>query len=134
MQQQEQAAAIELASSQSAYQRAGERERDSRIYENLANMDEREASALKDREQAVLNKMKALNEIDDLEMGKIERFLKLAQMIKQIDEQDMEERSAAQMQKAELIRISAQDRANSAQIGENQAQQPASPPGSGVLQ
>lgn len=118
--QQEQSAAIGMADAQAAYQRAGSRERDSRIYGNMAEMDEREAEALKDREQAVLNKIKALSELEDLEMDKIEKFLKIAQYIKQMDQVDLDQRSANQQQRVEMI--------------QNATPQPETPPGDGGLQ
>ena len=106
MAMQEQRAAMNMAQAQANYQNAGATERTSRIYENMALMDEREAEALKDREQAVLNKMKAMAELENISMDKIEKYVRIAQLIKQMDESDMQQRSNEQLKKVEMIQNS----------------------------
>lgn len=106
MAMQEQQAAMQMAQAQANYQNAGATERTSRIYENMALMDEREAEALKDREQAVLNKMKAMSELDNISMDRLEKYVRIAQLIKQMDETDMQQRSDEQLKKVEMIQNS----------------------------
>jgi len=60
-------------------------ERLSRIEENRALADERRAQAVKDEDLALLNKVKALKEIDGLDIEHLHRLQELAMMLKQHD-------------------------------------------------
>lgn len=63
---QEQQATIDFTQASAEYQKAGGRERDSRILENAALANERVAGAAKDREEGTLSFIKALKELQDL--------------------------------------------------------------------
>lgn len=108
MAMQEQQATIKMAEAQAQYQEAGQRERDSRVYENIALMDEREAEALKDREQALLNKMKALREFEDIEIDQIYKFLEISRLMKEQEQMEMSAKSGEQVAKAEMIKSATQ--------------------------
>ena len=58
-------------------------ERLSRIQENEALAEERRASAVKDEEVALLNMVKALKEIDGIDIQHIEKLAALARMLKE---------------------------------------------------
>jgi len=57
-------------------------ERMSRIAENQALAEERKHEAAKDDEVALLNLVKALKEIDTMDLGHIEKLITLSQVIK----------------------------------------------------
>jgi len=58
-------------------------ERTSRVPENRAFAIERLAEAEKDRQQAVLNMAKTLNEIDDIKLNQLEKLIQLTNMLTQ---------------------------------------------------
>ena len=58
-------------------------ERVSRIQENKALAVERMAEANKDDEMATLNKVRAIKELEDMDVGQIERLINLANLLKQ---------------------------------------------------
>ena len=58
-------------------------ERASRVMDNRAQAKEREASAIKDREIGLLNLVKALKEIEGMDIRHIEQMLKLSSMLKE---------------------------------------------------
>lgn len=60
-------------------------ERISRIEENRALADERRAEAEKDKDVALLNLVKALKEIDDMDINHIQQLLSIANLVKQAD-------------------------------------------------
>lgn len=66
------------------------RERDSRIEENSALAVERRAAALKDQDIGLLNLVKALKEVDTLDMNHIQQLLTLSDLIKQREKSDQE--------------------------------------------
>lgn len=80
---QEQKATIDMANAQAAYQTAGAQERKSRILENFSLANEREAAADKDRETALLNKVKTLKELEEMDLSHIERLVNLARALKE---------------------------------------------------
>lgn len=60
-------------------------ERISRIEENRALADERRAEAEKDKDVALLNLVKALKEIDEMDINHIQQLLSIANLVKQAD-------------------------------------------------
>lgn len=90
MAQQEMQANIELAQATAAAQQGSAAERMSRIPENRAMADERiassqekRASAEKDRDLAVLNLIKAIKELDTMDIAQMEALLNVADRIKE---------------------------------------------------
>ena len=79
----EQKARTDLAKARSLADRGLGLERVSRIQENKALAIERKAAAVKDEEAALLNFVKALKEIDGIDIGHIKDILTLSDMIKQ---------------------------------------------------
>lgn len=80
---QEQQARTNLANARAQADASLGAERVSRIAENKALAVERHAEAEKDYEQASLNKIKALKELDALDLSHIEQLLRLLQVFKQ---------------------------------------------------
>ncbi len=62
-------------------------ERASRVEENVAMAHKQVAEAHKEDEQALLNLVKSLKEIDDLDLAHIEKLINLANVIKNVDAQ-----------------------------------------------
>ena len=60
-------------------------ERLSRVEENKALAIERKAAAAKDEDAALLEKVKALKLIEDIDIGHLEKYIKLAQQLKSMD-------------------------------------------------
>lgn len=58
-------------------------ERTSRVIENIESAKERKAAAVKDEEVALLNLVKALKEIDSIDIDQVEKYLTLANMLKE---------------------------------------------------
>ncbi len=89
---QEAQARTELAKARAIADRGLGLERVSRVEENHALAIERKAEAEKDKDIALLNLVKAMKEIDDLDINHIERLLTLSQNIK-AQSQAQQERS-----------------------------------------
>lgn len=68
-------------------------ERLSRVGENQALATERRAEASKDRDQGLLNMVKALKEIDDIDLRQVEKMVALSKMIRVRDEKYEDEDS-----------------------------------------
>lgn len=85
IQMQEQQARTELAYARAQADKGLGAERYSRIDENKALAEERRAEALKDEDQALLNKVKALKEIESLDFSVLERIIRLSQELKAQD-------------------------------------------------
>lgn len=83
LQQQEVAATIEMAKAKAAADRGMSAERYSRIEENHSLAMERQAEARKNDEQALLNLVKTLKEIDGIDIDQAYKIDELAQIIKQ---------------------------------------------------
>ncbi len=83
---QEQEARTNLANARATADEGLGLERMSRIEENRAFAVERRAEAKKDIEQAALNKVKALKELDDIDLSQIERLVSLLQTFRAQDE------------------------------------------------
>ena len=81
-QMQEQQARTELAQARAVADQGLGMERVSRIEENRALAEERRAEAHKDEEIGMLNLVKALKEIDGIDIEHIEKLMALSQMIK----------------------------------------------------
>lgn len=79
---QEQQARTELAKARAYADTGLAEERLSRIPENRALALERVAEANKDRELATLNKVKAMKELDDIDISQIQKLLALAEILK----------------------------------------------------
>lgn len=82
VQMQEAQARIELSQARAVADRGLGLERVSRVEENEALAVERRAEAEKDKEQAFLNLIKSLKEIDELDLQHLERLLTLSHNIK----------------------------------------------------
>lgn len=81
-QMQEQQARTELAQARAVADQGLGMERVSRIEENRALAQERRAEAHKDEEIGMLNLVKALKEIDGIDLAHIEKLMALSQMVK----------------------------------------------------
>lgn len=96
VQMQEQEATINMANAQAEYQRAGTQERLSEIIFNEQQAVERSAEAEKDLEQAFLNKVKGLKEIEtmqhEMDLSKLERSFAIARQLKQDTAQEEQQR------------------------------------------
>lgn len=79
---QEQQARTELANARAIADKGLGLERVSRIEENKALADERRAEAVKDRMSGVLDLVKALKEIDSIDLSQIQQLLTLADVLK----------------------------------------------------
>lgn len=79
---QEQQARTELAQARAVADQGLGMERVSRIEENRALAEERRAQAVKDEEQALLNLVKALKEIDSIDIEHVQKLMALSKMVK----------------------------------------------------
>jgi len=82
---QEQMARVELAQSRAMADKGLGIERISRVQENEALAIERKAEAQKDRDQATLNMVRAIKEMEDIDLGQIEKLITLSQLLKAQD-------------------------------------------------
>ena len=57
-------------------------ERSSRVSENIQLANERAAKAEEDRTDAMLNRIKALKEIEDIDINQLEKLLSLAKLLR----------------------------------------------------
>jgi len=80
---QEQMARTELAQARATADRGLGLERASRVEENKALAEERKAAAIKDEEIGLLNLVKALKEIDSVDISQLEKLIALSAIIKQ---------------------------------------------------
>lgn len=95
MAMQEQQANIKLAEARAAADQGLGLERISRIEENQALAQERRAQAHKDDDIALLNLVKALKEIDDIDISQIERLMAISRMVKTETQQEVAPQPAA---------------------------------------
>ncbi len=72
-------------------------ERLSRVQENQALADERRAQAQKDEDTALLEKVKALKLIEDIDIGHLEKYINLAQQLKQMNTIEQKDTSSRPM-------------------------------------
>ncbi len=78
---QEQQAGIKMAEAQANYQNKGAAERESRIPENYKLAETHEAQAHRDEEQALLNKAKAIKELQEMDWKGVEQMLKIKKIL-----------------------------------------------------
>lgn len=83
VQLQEQQARTELAQARAQADRGLGMERISRIEENHALADERRAEAAKDEDIGLLNLVKALKEIDDIDINQVQKLMALSRLVKE---------------------------------------------------
>lgn len=69
------------------------KERESRVYSNIGLMEERREAAIKDKTQADINMLKALKEIEGIDLAHIDTLVNLLQLLK---EQSTEEKETNQ--------------------------------------
>lgn len=82
VEQQELQARTDLAHARAEADRGLGLERVSRIEENQALAVERRAEAVKDRQQGLLNLVKSLKEIEDIDIAQLEKLITLSQIVK----------------------------------------------------
>lgn len=82
----EQKARVELAKARAVADEGLGVERLSRVEENRAFAVERMAEAKKDRTQSVLNIVKAIKELDDIELAQIEKMMRMSSTLKGAEE------------------------------------------------
>lgn len=87
LQMQQMQSQMELTKATAQATEATGMERMSRIQENQALAEERKSKAHKDEDLALLNLVKALKELDGMEIDQVHRIVNLANMIKQQDQQ-----------------------------------------------
>lgn len=80
-------AQTELTQARAAADRGLGIERLSRVQENQALAQERRAAAVKDEEQALLNLVKAIKEIDAIDIAQFEKLIELSKMMKEQTDQ-----------------------------------------------
>jgi hypothetical protein len=83
-------ARTELAQSRSIADRGLGLERLSRIQENQQLANERQSQAEENRTDAMLNRVKALKEIEDVDIAQLYKIVELAQMLKQEEQNEMD--------------------------------------------
>lgn len=70
-------------------------ERLSRIEENKALADERRAQAIKDEDSALLEKVKALKELEQIDINHLKEYITLAQQLKAMNTSNMEQKTTS---------------------------------------
>lgn len=93
-----QAAQIELARSRAKADMGLFAERTSRVEENRAMAIQKLHEANKDDEMALLNKVKALKELEDMDLSHIERLLNMSHALKAAEQQSVKNEIAPQAQ------------------------------------
>lgn len=86
--QQLQEAQAELAKAKVQSDLSLAKERDSRVYSNIGLMEERKEEAKKDKSQAMLNLVKSLKEIDDIDINQLIKLINLTQVVEGKDVQN----------------------------------------------
>ncbi len=94
---------VELNQARAASDQGLGLERISRVEENEALAVERRAQAVRDEDTGLLNKVKALKELEELDLGHLERLIGMAQMLKMQDSQSVTEKSDAKTKGAEGV-------------------------------
>ena len=93
----EQQARIKLSEARAQADQGLGVERLSRVQENQALAEERKAAAIKDEEIGLLNLVKALKEIDTVDLAHVEKLISLSNLLK------AEQRAAEQPQQAQEV-------------------------------
>ncbi|HUV84173.1 MAG TPA: hypothetical protein VMV86_00605, partial [Methanosarcinales archaeon] len=81
VQQQLQMSQAELAKAKVQSDLSLAKERDSRVYSNIGLMDERRQEAEKDKTQSMLNLVKTLQEIDDIDLDQLSKLISLSRVV-----------------------------------------------------
>jgi hypothetical protein len=97
-QQEQMAAQIRMADAKAQADQGLGLERLSRVEENKALATERQANAVKDRDDATLSMVKAMKELEGMDLVNVERALSLVSMIKQQQEQQLQQDMQQNMQ------------------------------------
>ena len=98
MEQQLQQAQMELAQSQSLQQVAGAKERFTRSVSNLGLEDERSSEAIQNRTQAVLDQVKAIKELDEIDIRTAKEELALSAILREQNKQEEDQLKADNVQ------------------------------------
>ena len=80
-QQQLQIAQAELAKAKVQSDLSLAKERDSRVYSNIGLMEERRNEAIKDKTQSMLNLVKTLQEMDNIDLDQLTKMVQLSQVV-----------------------------------------------------
>jgi hypothetical protein len=78
-------------------------ERMSRVEENHALAEERRAQAVKDEDIGFLNLVKALKEVDSIDLAQIEKLLALSNIMKQHEQESQEKKRAEQNAEQDIV-------------------------------
>lgn len=89
---------IDLVESTAEANRGVAVERASKVAENQEMAEERKASAMKDRELGLLHLVKALKEIETVDLQQLEKIVSLAQLVKKEEQANMRPQMAQNMQ------------------------------------
>lgn len=92
-QQEQMAAQIRMADAKAQADKGLGLERVSRVEENKALAVEREAQAVRDRDEAALSVVKAIKELEGIDLVNVEKALMLVSMIKQQQQQQIDQNS-----------------------------------------
>lgn len=88
-------------------------ERSSRVQENRALAIERLAEAERDRDAGTLDRVKAMKELEDMDIGQIEKLLRLSQYLKgQRSAQEVEDEAQVQTPNVEELAVMAEGEKN----------------------
>lgn len=94
---------VELNQARAASDQGLGLERISRVEENEALAVERRAQAVRDEDTGLLNKVKALKELEELDITHLEKLIAMAQMLKEQDTQSIVEKSGDKTKGAEGV-------------------------------
>lgn len=95
---QEQQARTQLAQARAVADQGLGMERMSRIDENKALAEERRAEAAKDRDMGLLNLVKAIKEVQGIDIAHVEKLLQLSSIVKQHEEEEEIESALGELQ------------------------------------
>lgn len=124
-QMQLQQAQAELAQARSIADRGLGLERASRVQENQALAIERKAAAEKDHDLALLNLIKALKEIDGIDIAHVEQLLNLSNLMKVNEQQERQSEEDNERAKAEREKLLQQPQQSAAAPQAQQMRAPA---------
>lgn len=109
-------------------------ERSSRVEENKALAFERIAQAHKDEEDAVLNKIKAIKELESIDIGHLERLINVSQLLQEQSARNLEKQALEQSQLMQQLEVMANQKKQQEQMMQQPMQENpgmAQPPMSG---
>jgi len=93
--QQLQEAQTELAKAKVQSDLSLAKERDSRVYSNIGLMEERSEEAKKDKTQAMLNLVKTLQEMDNIDIDQLTKLINVSRIVEGTDQQDAKQLGSA---------------------------------------